>query len=248
MFNSLEDNNHHRIGYQDGILTQNLMIFQELKDLYQPKSEQKWRSGVKHDCSNVMEFYRVDGGFVNRLGESIDLEETFLFPLFKGSDVAQGRTKSTNRYVLITQKCIGEPTENIKDLAPKTWNYINSHAKYLDARKSKIYQNNPRFSIFGVGNYTFSPWKIAICGLYKKLNFRLIGRINNKPAVFDDTVYFLAFDDETTAYQAFMLLNSPLATNFYYSLIFWDEKRPVKTNILNSLNLSALENRLSMAL
>ena len=246
VFNSLEDSSYHRIGYQDSALIKDLMTFQKLRDLYEPKSGEKWRSGIKHDCSKVMELCKVDDTYINGLGEVVDLEETFVFPLLKGSDVAQDRTGFTERYVIITQKFIGEPTEYIKDIAPKTWYYLESHAKYLESRKSKIYQKKPRFSIFGVGNYTFLPWKIAICGLYKKLNFRLIGTINNKPVIFDDTVYLLAFDDEQAAYQTFMLLTSTLATDFYSSLIFWDEKRPVKTSILNSLNLSAVAKRLYM--
>jgi hypothetical protein len=93
---------------------------------------------------------------------------------------------------------------------------------------------------FGVGDYTFSPWKVAICGLYKKLGFRLIGEVMGKPVLFDDTVYFLSFDDEQAARKTFRLLNSPAAIEFYSSLIFWDEKRPVKASILNCLNLAAL--------
>ena len=111
---------------------------------------------------------------------------------------------------------------------------------YLDNRKSKIYKNQPRFSIFGVGSYTFKPWKIAICGLYKRLEFRLIGKLSEKPVVFDDTVYFLSFDNEETAQKTFEILTSPAAINYYSSLIFWDEKRPIKSSILNSLNLTAL--------
>jgi hypothetical protein len=187
-----------------------------------------------------MEFRRISNTFVNGLGESVDIEETYLFPLLKGSDVAQNRTKTTDRYVLVTQKFVGEPTECIKDLAPRTWSYLESHARYLDNRKSKIYQNNPRFSMFGVGSYTFAPWKISICGLYKKLNFRLVGKIAEKQVIFDDTVYFLSFDDEQLAYKTFKLLTSPVAIDFYSSLIFWDEKRPIKSSILNSLNLTAL--------
>jgi hypothetical protein len=246
VFNSLKNSNYYRIGYQNGILVKDLIAFQQFNDLYDPKGKKEWRSGIKHDCSNIMEFRKVDGVFVNGFGEIVDLEKTYLFPLIKGSDVAQNRIEISDRYVLITQKFIGEPTEKIKDLAPKTWKYLESHAKYLDIRKSKIYQNNPRFSIFGVGAYTFAPWKIAICGLYKKLAFRLVGTLDNKPAVFDDTVYFLSFDDQQAADRAFMLLTSPLATAFYSSLIFWDEKRPIKTSILNSLNLSALAQKLSM--
>ncbi len=112
----------------------------------------------------------------------------------------------------------------------------------MDERKSKIYQENPRFSIFGVGDYTFAPYKIAICGLYKKLDFRLIRQIKGKPVVFDDTVYFLSFNTEQEANKIYSILSSPLARDFYSALIFWDEKRPIKSSILNSLNLQQFEN------
>ena len=245
VFSSLEETKHYRIGYQNNVLVRDLTAVERLRDLYEPKLGEKWRSGVKHDCSKIMEFRKVGDAFVNGLGEVVDLEEICLFPLIKGSDVAQDRTKVINRYMLVTQSFIGESTELVRDLAPKTWKYLETHSAYLNARKSKIYQGNHRFSIFGVGSYTFSPWKVAICGLYKRLNFRLIGRIEDKPIVFDDTVYFLSFDDEKTAYHTFTLLTSPLAVEFYSSLIFWDDKRPIKTSILNSLNLSVLSEKLS---
>ena len=239
VFDSLKDENFHRIGYRNNVLVRDITSFDELSGLYD-KNILKWRSGIKHDCSIVMEFRKINNNLVNGLGEIVDIEETYLFPLLKGSDVAQNRTKATDRYILVTQRFVGEPTENIKILAPKTWNYLESYAKYLDNRKSKIYLNNPRFSIFGVGLYSFAPWKIAICGLYKSLDFRSIGEINGKPVIFDDTVYFLSFDDEGIAAKTFNLLTSRSAIRFYSSLIFWDEKRPIKASILNSLNLKAI--------
>jgi hypothetical protein len=240
VYSSLEALDCHRIGYKNDILVRDISSFEKLSDFYGNNTQVKWRSGIKHDCSDIMEFRKINHILVNGLGAVVDIEETYLFPLLKGSDVAQNRTNATHRYVLVTQKRVGETTDPIKDLAPKTWNYLQSHAKYLDNRKSKIYQNNPQFSIFGVGTYTFAPWKIAICGLYKRLDFRLISEINEKPVVFDDTVYFLSFDDEKKAYKTFNLLSSPAAINFYSSLIFWDEKRPIKSSILNSLNLTKL--------
>ncbi|MFM7881956.1 MAG: SAM-dependent methyltransferase, partial [Microcystis panniformis] len=66
----------------------------------------------------------------------------------------------------------------------------------------------------------------------------------NQPVIFDDTVYFLSFDDLDTAQKTLQLLNSSLGREFYSSLIFWDEKRPIKTRILNSLNLSVLAEKL----
>ncbi|MDZ8054577.1 MAG: SAM-dependent methyltransferase [Aulosira sp. ZfuVER01] len=240
VFSNFESSDYYRIGYRNNILVKNLTSFENLKYLYNVKSETRWRSGIKHDCASVMEFCKVNNTLINGLGESVDIEETYVFPLLKGSYVAQNQVQATDRYILVTQKFVGESTEHIKDSAPKTWSYLESHAKYLDKRKSKIYQNNPRFSIFGVGSYTFAPWKIAICGLYKKLDFRLISHIEAKPAVCDDTIYFLSFDDEQVAYKNFQLLSSSLAKEFYSSLIFWDEKRPIKSSILNCLNLTDL--------
>ncbi|MFO5493737.1 MAG: SAM-dependent methyltransferase [Cuspidothrix sp.] len=245
VFDNLEESQFHRIGYQYNTLIRDLNSFKKLSYLYKPNSETKWRSGIKHDCSSIMELRKIGNIFINGLGEIVDIEEEYIFPLIKGSDVAQNRTEIITRYVLVTQQFIGESTQTIQHLAPKTWRYLETHAKYLDARKSKIYQGNPRFSIFGVGAYTFLPWKIAICGLYKKLNFRLIKTYKSKPIIFDDTVYFLGFDDEETAYKTFEMLTSPLAIDFYSSLIFWDEKRPIKTSILNSLDLSILSKQLS---
>ena len=187
-----------------------------------------------------MEFRKINNLFVNGFGATVELEETYLFPLLKGSDVAQNRIHATNRYILVTQKFIGESTESIRHIAPKTWRYLEDYGEYLDNRKSKIYQHNPRFSVFGVGDYSFKLWKIAICGLYKKLNFRLIGAIANKSVIFDDTVYFLSFENEQVARETFELLNSPAAINFYSSMVFWDEKRPIKSSILNCLNLTLL--------
>ncbi len=87
---------------------------------------------------------------------------------------------------------------------------IVNHKNYFLDRKSKIYQNQPDFCIFGVGYYSFSPFKIAISGLYKKLNFNLILPYQNQPVIFDDTVYFLSFDDLDTAQKTLQLLNSSL--------------------------------------
>lgn len=243
VFRSLESSDYHRIGYHNKTLVRDIEVFERLSSLYEEKGKTKWRSGIKHDCSDVMEFRKVDNVLVNGFGEIIDIEKTYLFPLLKGSDVAKGCTRSTERYVLVTQRYVGESTEYIRNSAPKTWNYLRKYESYLDNRKSKIYKKHPRFSIFGVGAYTFKPWKIAICGLYKKLDFRFIDEIDKKSAIFDDTVYFLGFDDESLAHKTFELLTSPTAINFYSSLIFWDEKRPIKSSILNRLNLSALEKR-----
>jgi len=236
VYENLEAEKPQRVGHRNGMTIRDLDTFERFSNLF-GNSELKWRSGVKHDCSEVMELKKQGGVLVNGLGEIADVEPTYVYPLLKGSDIANNRIKSTNRFVIVTQKTVGEPTNTIKHLAPKTWKYLEKHVEFLDNRKSRIYRDSPRYAIFGIGSYTFSPYKIAICGLYKTLDFRLVGELNDKPVVFDDTVYFLSFDTEEQAQKVLYTLLSQNVQDFFSSMIFWDEKRPIKTSILNRLNL-----------
>lgn len=236
IFDSLSSQTYYRVGHRHGMTVRDLDTFEKLNHLL-GSSNKKWRSGIKHDCAEVMELTEKDGELFNGLSEPVNIEPDFVYPLLKGSDVSNDRVSKTNRFMLVPQKTVGESTKLTKAIAPKTWAYLENHADYLDARKSKIYQSNPRFSIFGVGSYTFAPWKIAICGLYKNLNFRLVGQIQNKTVVFDDTVYFLSFENYKDAQKNLDFLHTQDAQSFLSALIFWDDKRPIKTSILNSLKL-----------
>ena len=193
---------------------------------------------MKHDASSVMELKQHDGVLVNGYGDVVDIEVEVVYPLLKGSRLGSGKGWD-NRFVIVTQERVGEDTSYIETKYPKAWRYLISHADKLDGRKSVIYKKNPRFSVFGVGEYTFKPWKIAICGLYKKLSFTLVAPIDNKPVVFDDTVYFLSFDLEQDALDALDKLQSKPVLGAISSMIFWDEKRPIKATILNSIDWTA---------
>lgn len=233
IFEAINSDEHSKIGHRDGLTISNLDDYQRYSFLL-GKSPEKWRSGIKNDYSAVMELTKKNNQLINGLDEKVDIEPNLLFPLMKGSDV--GTEKNwRNKYSLVTQSFVGQDTSYIKEFYPKTWNYLVNHSERLDARGSVIYKNNPRFSIFGVGEYTFKKWKIAICGLYKSLNFRLIGPIEGKATVFDDTVYFVSFDTEAEAKAALVYLHKPEVKTLLNSLIFWDDKRPVKTGILNML-------------
>jgi len=239
IFKDLTDTTGRRVGHRNGMTVGDLDRFSENIFLL-GKSPQKWRSGIKHDLSSIMELTEESMGLKNGLGDIVDIESTYLFPLMKGSDIGSNK-EWRQKYVLVTQQFVGEPTAAIENIAPKTWSYLKKHGDALDARGSVIYAKNPRFSIFGVGDYAFHPWKIAICGLYKHLRFRLVGPINGKTVMFDDTVYCLSFTTKEEAEKTLSFLRSPQATDFLTSLIFWDDKRPIKTSILNVLDWSQLD-------
>lgn len=229
-----------RIGYRDGLVVANVEKHKKLKHLAGQDSNYIWRSGIKHDCAKVLELDKIDTGFCNGYGEIAALETAHIYPLCKSSDVSNSSHQRHRKYLLVTQHCIGEETAHIQQDAPVTWQYLNSHESSFAKRKSVIYRNRPRFSMFGVGDYTFAPWKVAISGFYKNLNFKCIGPLKQRPVVFDDTVYFLSCWSKEEAQFLTDILNSEPAREFLDSMIFWSEKRPITAGLLRRLNLKAL--------
>ncbi len=234
----------HVIGERDGYIVSDVNNYEKWRKLRGQDPRFIWRSGVKHDCSKVMELEPLDGGYKNGLGEIIRCEDKYIYPLLKSSDMGNGRVNTYRRVALITQKSVGEETSLIKELAPKTWEYLVGHREYLDKRRSSIYKNKPDFSIFGVGDYSFKEWKIAISGLYKKLKFNLVGPLDGKTVVFDDTVNFLSFDTIEEAEFVYHLITSTPALEFLESMVFWDEKRPITTQVLRRLSIKEIAREL----
>ena len=62
--------------------------------------------------------------------------------------------------------------------------------------------------------------------------------------MFDDTVNFLSFDTKEEASFVYSLITSDPAIEFLESIIFWDEKRPITTQILKRLSIHALAQEL----
>ncbi len=200
----------------------------------------QWRSGVKHDCASVMELGKDDGGVTrNKLGEPVRVESDYVFPLLKCSDLANGRLEP-ERWVIVTQRRVGEDTSAVAATAPHTWRYLESHRKLFDARKSSIYSSKIPFALFGIGDYTFAPWKVAVSGLHRTPRFALVGAVDDKPVMFDDTCNFIPFDDEEEARVVAQILNSPACQRFLASLTFTDSKRPVTVELLQRLNIRAI--------
>ena len=164
--------------------------------------------------------------------------------MLKSSSVAKGATGNHVRVMLVPQKTVGEQTHPIEQRAPMTWAYLQKHAELLKNRASSIYRKRPDFSIFGVGAYSFAPWKVAISGFYKKLEFVTVGPVGPKPVVLDDTSYFLPCDTQQQAVYLAGLLNSHEARSFYNAFVFWDSKRPITADLLRRLSLRRLAKEL----
>ena len=235
------------IGERNGWILRDTSKYEKWKRLGGQDLKYVWRSGIKHDCSKVMELEQVENGlFLNGIHKKHVLEKTYLYPLLKSSDIGNSRIGNYRKLVLVTQKLVGEDTSTIKDAAPDTWQYLVEYDNLLKNRKSSIYKNKPPYSVFGIGPYSFKKWKIAISGLYKKMNFCLLKPLDGMPVMVDDTVNFLSFDTREEAEFIFKLVTSEPSLEFLDSMIFWDEKRPITIEILRRLSLKAVAKELNV--
>ncbi len=224
-----------RFGFVDGEMVSNIDEYQQVKRL-QGVNYYRWRSGIKHDLAKVMELDVIGEKFVNGFGAEVDIEEENLYPLLKSSDIAKG-VITPSRYALVTQKSVGEDTEALRKTSPKTWDYLEQHSALFSARKSSIYQKHSLYSLFGIGAYTFAPFKVAISGLYKQMRFTLVPPYCGKPVLMDDTCYFIGCDNLLEAETLHELFSAEVTHKFLHSVVFTDSKRPITADILNRLDV-----------
>jgi hypothetical protein len=201
-----------------------------------------WRQGVKHDVASVMELIHdpLTGVVKNRAGQILDVEARFVYPLIKGSDLARDLGTSPNRAVLVTQQRIGENTVPLAMFAPRFWSYLQANSAAFAKRRSSIYRGAPPFAMFGIGPYSFSPFKVATGGLHKEPRFRALGPRGGKPVMLDDTCYFLPCHNAPEAALLTALCNDPISLAFLRAARFKTAKRPITKAILQRVDLPAI--------
>ena len=208
-----------------------------------------WRQGLKHDAAPVMELTAdgPSGPFSNQLGEPVDVEPEFVFPLLKGADLRKPRAHRPRRAVIVTQQRIGQETASLEQRAPRLFAYLRRHADRFAARKSSIYRKQPEFAIFGIGPYSFAPFKVAISGLHRPAVFQALGPMDDRPVMVDDTCYLVPCREVTEAAILTVLCNDPISLELLAALSFPDAKRAVTKGLLQRLDLSAILSRVDRA-
>ena len=229
------------MGIVDGGLVADVVAHRRSRS-FDGRSPIEWRQGIKHDASKILELKRSESGrWRNGLAEPVEVETDWSFPLTKGSDIYQGREPS--RRVIVTQRSLGENPRVLHKMAPKLWRYLRHHEDHFARRKSSVYRSRPEFSMFGIGPYTFSPWKVAVCSLWKKPRFRVLPPIDGRPVLCDDTSYFLPCANAEQAAIVAATLRSEPARNLLRSLVFVDAKRVVTKKLLQRIDLRAILSR-----
>lgn len=207
---------------------------------YDSKSSYIWRSGIKHDCASILELTYSDGIYTNGLGETVSIEEDLIYPLLKSSDINNYQRNQFRKYIIVPQRRIGDDTSELKYSHPLAFSYLSKYESVFSSRKSSIYNGKDKFSIFGIGDYSFKPYKIVVSSLYKTIKFILVSQTDGKPIMVDDTCYQLDFDSFEEAKCILDALNTNEIYSLLQSLIFKDAKRVVTKSLLMRLDLAQL--------
>ncbi len=204
-----------------------------------------WRQGIKHDAAAVVELAAAGRShpYRNRLGQAVDVERRFVYPLLKGTDLRKAAADRPRRALIVTQQRIGQPTLVLEQSAPELWSYLQSHASRFAGRKSSIYRGQPPFAMFGVGPYSFAPFKVAVSGLYRTPVFQAVGPIDGRPVMLDDTCYLLPCASAIEAAVLCALYHDTTTLELIRALSFADAKRPLTKGLLQRIDLSAILNR-----
>jgi hypothetical protein len=98
--------------------------------------------------------------------ETADIEQNLVFPLVRGRDIT--RWHSDPKLFIILPQSLDNPAKAIpeyilKESHPKAYKYFLKHKLFLKNRKGyiKFLSNEPFYSIFDIGPYTFSKYKVA---------------------------------------------------------------------------------------
>ena len=164
------------------------------------------RHGVKDDATDV---YSIDR-------EQLDeLEHDHVYPYIKSKHVVKyGLFGHALHLVPITKANEDNETE-LENNCPKTYEYLESNRKALEDRSSSWLDEGTFYNVFGLGEYTWSEYKVVWCRLGFKPHFAVVSTaddedLGEKMVVPGDHYMFISTDDEYEAHFLCGLLNSSI--------------------------------------
>lgn len=157
------------------------------------------------------------------------VESKRVYPLLRGRDVVRFRATPESRQGIIVPQDSMFGDEDLPSTNPRLFRYLSSFRDVLASRSSyrRFQRGKPYWSVWSVGDYTFSPYKVvwremyggAFCTAY--ISSAEIGG-EKKVVVPDHKLYFIPLEDEEEAAYLSCYLNSSLvsgAVNAYASTL-----------------------------
>jgi hypothetical protein len=196
------------------------------------------RHGLKDDAKAV---FSVDDDLLSRI------ELDHVYPYLRSKHIVKYGLFGHDRH-LVPMAQTGEDNEAVlRESTPATYEYLAENRERLLDRSSSWLEDGPFYNLFGLGEYTWAPYKLVWCRLGFKPHFAVVSTIEDpelgeKPVVPGDHCMFVATDSRMAAHYLCALLNSAPYQRCLRDLA-GNGKATLSKSLVSRLSLPAYEGR-----
>lgn len=144
-----------------------------------------------------------------------EIEKDAIYPLLRGADMRRWKAEPSKSIFLLygpDQPKKALPVDIVESRLPKAFAFISRFRERLANRKEyhRWGCSGPFYEVYRIGPYTFSPIKVAWqhTGYRKALNVSVIDDRGRRPAIPDQKVILIPFDDVEEAHYVCAVLSS----------------------------------------
>lgn len=203
------------------------------------KEKRKVKSNLKL-VDNSPEASRKEIPYVS----DFPLEMDYIYPLLRGKDVKKWRYDSKYSIVLpYTTDGRVVDKEQMMITCPNTFDYFFAEEhKFADVLKNRATykkfilrsnKNAPEYSLYNIGEYTFSPYKVIWKALAKGVEAVTISEKNGRMLVPDHNLLMIPLENEMEAYYLSGILNADVVSEFVNAYVAWF----ISAHILERINI-----------
>jgi len=142
-----------------------------------------------------------------------EIEPDLIYPLIKPRNIKRWKVVGYD-YVILPQRTYGENNEaELKNKYPRTYTYLSMFRRELLQRTSRWFKNRPFYTVFGLGEYTFKPYKVVWSAIGYPPEFAVSSIVEDvflgkKVLIPDNTIGSIPVDSEDETHFLCALLNS----------------------------------------
>jgi len=199
------------------------------------------RPGGSHVIANITE-----GAKKKVEGTHAAVEAELVYPLLRGANVDYWKALP-EAHIILTH----EPTMRLKAITvermesdfPKTFSYFKRFQDMLRKRpafRRYFREDAPFYSIFNIGEYTFSPWKVVWREQAAGLTVAVVGPENGRPVIPDHKLMMVQIDTKQEAYYLCGALNSAPAR---LVVAAYATETSMNTHILENVRISSFQEK-----
>lgn len=179
------------------------------------------------------------------------VEKEFVYPLIRGRDVKKWYVEGEHGNIIVPHNPnTGKPIieSELKTKYPKTYEYFYTFRNELKNRPiHKLWgKGNPFYSVYDIGGYTFSPYKVV----WKYVAGKISGKAEFSTAVIggmipNEKLMLIPFSTEDEAHYVSSVLNSSIAQLFVASYVI---ETAISTHITERIRIPKFDQNNSIHL